>query len=172
MHFDPLTIVIYVVIVALVLYRVVYRQLRGTLLTRKRLLVMPVILMVVGVYTANTAVHNVTTKELLLLGVDILLLAVLGALRSATTTLSAREGTTFVKGTPLTLVLWLTTIGVRVGFSFIGAALGVSTTVSSSTIMLTLGVSIAVQNAFTYQRIQKLGLPLSDQTPTGINSGR
>ena len=172
MNFGPLTIVFYVAIAALVLYRVVYRQWRGTLLSRKRLLTLPFILTAIGAFSAATALQSATATEYALLAGDVVILGLLGVLRSSTLVLSAREGTTFVKGTPLTLVLWFATIGVRVGFSFIGAALGVSNTVTSSTIMLTIGISIGVQNAFTYNRIQKLGLPLSEQTPASINARR
>ncbi|MGV9293759.1 MULTISPECIES: hypothetical protein [Amycolatopsis] len=172
MNLGPLTIVLYVAIAALVLYRVVYRQWRGTLLSRKRLLTLPFILTAIGVFSAATTLQSATATEYALLAGDVVVLGLLGVLRSSTSVLSAREGTTFVKGTPLTLVLWFATIGVRVGFSFIGAALGVSNTVTSSTIMLTIGISIGVQNAFTYYRIQQRGLPLSEQTPTSINARR
>ncbi|HEY2058039.1 MAG TPA: hypothetical protein VGH57_06665, partial [Amycolatopsis sp.] len=67
-------------------------------------------------------------------------------------------------------VLWLATIAVRVGFGFLGGTLGVSGTLTSSTIMLTLGVSIGVQNALTYYRIQRLGLPLIDREPSAVRA--
>ncbi|MDT8910791.1 hypothetical protein [Amycolatopsis sp. PS_44_ISF1] len=160
---NPATILLYVALAALVFYRVIYRQLRGTLLSRRGLLVLPAILVAIGFFTALKALPQASAGELALLAVDIVVLGALGALRSSTTTLTRRDGTTFQQGSALTLVLWLATIAVRVGFGFLGLALGVSGTLTSSTIMLTLGISIGVQNALTYLRIQRLGLPLAEQ---------
>ena len=167
-----LTIVLYVAIAALVFYRVIYRGLRGTLITPKQLLVMPVLMIVIGVYTGHSALQGITPTEIAVLGADIVILALMGVLRSATTTLTAREGTTFSKGSPLTIVLWVATIGIRVAFSIFSGAFGLSNTVTSATILMTLGVSIGAQNAFTYYRIQRLGLPLTDQPRTRVSAGR
>ena len=166
------TIVLYVAIAALVFYRVVWRQLRGTLLTPKRLVALPALMIVLGVYLAWDSLQSLSTDALLMLGADIVLLAGMGVLRSSTSTLSEREGTTFVKGTPLTMVLWAATVGVRIAFSFLSGAFGVDHAAASSTILVTLGVSIAAQNAFTYYRIQKRGLPLTDQPATRVSAGR
>jgi hypothetical protein len=160
---NPATVLLYLAIAALVFYRVIYRQLRGTLLSRKGLMLMPLILVAIGLVTAIQAAPHASGGELALLGVDIVVLGALGALRSATTTLTRHGDTTFQKGSALTLVLWVATVGVRVGFGFLGGALGVSGALSSATIMLTLGISIGVQNALTYLRIQRLGLPLAVQ---------
>ncbi|SEP52990.1 hypothetical protein [Amycolatopsis saalfeldensis] len=167
---SPATVLLYVAIAALVIYRVIYRQLRGTLLSRKGLMLMPLILVAIGVFTALQALPRASAGELALLGVDIVVLGALGALRSATTTLTRSGNTTFQKGSALTLVLWLATIAVRVGFGFLGGTLGVSGALTSSTIMLTLGISIAVQNGLTYLRIQRLGLPLADQDRRSVNA--
>ncbi|WP_344863476.1 hypothetical protein [Amycolatopsis ultiminotia] len=172
MDLNPLYLLGYLAIGVLVFYRVIYRQLRGTLLTRKSLVTMPLLLTAIGVCSAAGALGQATGGELALLAVDIVVLGVLGLLRSATTTLSRRGDTTFQKGSVATLLLWLATVGVRVGFGFAGAALGVSGALTSSTIMLTLGVSIGVQNAFTYYRIQQRGLPLAAQSRPAVGAGR
>jgi hypothetical protein len=167
---SPATVLLYVAIAALVFYRMIYRQLRGTLLSRKGLLLMPLILVAIGFFTAIQALPQAGAGELALLGADIVVLGALGALRSATTTLTRSGNTTFQKGSALTLVLWLATIAARVGFGFLGGTLGVSGALTSSTIMLTLGISIAVQNALTYYRIQRLGLPLIDREPRAVRA--
>jgi F0F1-type ATP synthase membrane subunit a len=169
---NGLSILLYVAIAVFVLYRVAFRSLRGILLTRKGLFVMPVILLVIGGFSARSALNDATAKDLVMLGADVLVLAVLGVLRSASSTLSEREGTTFLKGSPLTVALWLATIALRVGFSIVAAAIGVSSTVTTSTIVLTLGVSIAVQNLVTYYRIQQRGLPLAEETRPRVSAGR
>jgi hypothetical protein len=57
------------------------------------------------------------------------------------------------------------TVAVRVGLVALGTALGVAGPLTSASIALTLGVSIAVQNVTTYHRIQRLGLPLAGRNP-------
>ncbi|UOZ08557.1 hypothetical protein [Amycolatopsis sp. WQ 127309] len=157
------TVLLYVAVAGLVLYRVVYKQLRGTLLDRKSLVTLPLLLVVVGGYLTLKALPGASAAELGFLGVDLVLLAGLGVLRSTTTTLTARGGTTFQKGSAVTLVLWVLTIGVRIGLVALATALGVAGPLSSASIAFTVGVSIAVQNATTYRRIQLAGLPLAER---------
>jgi hypothetical protein len=162
-------VLLYAVIAAYVLYKVVYKQVRGTLLTRRTLVMMPLILVAVGAYLAAEALPGASPAELGLLGADLVVLAGLGVLRSTTTTLTERDGTTFQKGSAVTVGLWLLTIAVRVGLVALGTALGVAGPLTSASIALTLGVSIAVQNATTYSRIQRRGLPLADRTTTALS---
>lgn len=163
------TVLIYVAVAGLVLYKVVYKQLRGTLLNRKSLVTMPLILVAVGGYLTLKALPGSSAAELGFLGVDLVVLAGLGVLRSTTTTLSVREGTTFQKGSAATLGLWVLTIGVRIGLVALATVLGVAGPLSSASIALTLGVSIAVQNATTYRRIQLAGLPLAERGPVALS---
>ncbi|MFJ1766333.1 hypothetical protein ACIOD2_38800 [Amycolatopsis sp. NPDC088138] len=157
------TVLLYVAIAGVVLYRVVYKQVRGTLLDRRSLVTLPLLLVVVGGYLTLKALPGASAAELGFLGVDLVLLAGLGVLRSTTTTLTAREGTTFQKGSAVTIGLWVLTIGVRIGLVALATVLGVAGPLSSASIALTVGVSIAVQNATTYRRIQLAGLPLADR---------
>ncbi|SEF28979.1 hypothetical protein SAMN05421837_104450 [Amycolatopsis pretoriensis] len=162
-------VLLYVAIAAYVFYRVVYKQVRGTLLNRRTLTVMPLILVAVGGYLAAKALPGSSAGELGLLAADLVLLAGLGVLRSTTTTLTPRDGTTFQKGSAITIGLWVLTIAVRVGLAALGTALGVAGPLTTASIALTLGVSIAVQNATTYLRIQRRGLPLADQRPAALS---
>ncbi|MEV4142893.1 hypothetical protein AB0J40_04445 [Amycolatopsis sp. NPDC049691] len=163
------TVLLYVAIAAYVFYRVVYKQVRGTLLDRRTLTVMPLVLVAVGGYLAAKALPGAPAAELGLLAVDLVVLAGLGVLRSTTTTLTERDGTTFQKGSAITIGLWALTIGVRVGLAALGTALGVAGPLTSASIALTLGVSIAVQNATTYRRVQRRGLPLADRRPAALS---
>ena len=144
------TVLLYVAIAGVVLYRVVYKQVRGTLLDRRSLVTLPLLLVVVGGYLTLKALPGASA-------------AALGFRRSTTTTLTAREGTTFQKGSAVTIGLWVLTIGVRIGLVALATVLGVAGPLSSASIALTVGVSIAVQNATTYRRIQLAGLPLADR---------
>jgi hypothetical protein len=162
---SAVSVLLYVAIAGLVLYKVVYKQVRGTLLDRKTLVTMPVILVAVGGYLTLEALPGASGAELGLLAADLVVLAGLGVLRSTTTTLSRRDGTTFQKGSAVTIGLWVLTVAVRVGLVALGTALGVAGPLTSASIALTLGVSIAVQNVTTYRRIQRRGLPLAGRHP-------
>jgi len=159
------SVLLYAAIAALVLYKVVYQQVRGTLLNRRTLVTMPLLLTAVGGYLTLKALPGASAAELGLLGADLLVLAGIGVLRSTTTTLAERDGTTFQKGSAVTVGLWVLTVAVRAGVVALGAALGVAGPLTSASIAFTLGVSIAVQNATTYRRIQHRGLPLADRRP-------
>ena len=159
------SVLLYAAIAVLVLYKVVYQQVRGTLLNRRTLVTMPLLLTAVGGYLTLKALPGASAAELGLLAADVLLLAGLGVLRSTTTTLTERDGTTFQKGSAGTIGLWVLTVAVRIGVVALGTALGITGPLTSASIALTLGVSIAVQNATTFRRIQRRGLPLAGQRP-------
>ncbi|MBE1500135.1 hypothetical protein H4696_007235 [Amycolatopsis lexingtonensis] len=162
-------VLLYAAIALLVLYRVVYRQVRGTLLDRKSLVTLPLVLTAAGAYLTLKALPGTSAGELGLLAVDLVVLAGLGVLRSTTTTLTERDGTTFQKGSAVTIGLWALTVAVRIGLVALGTALGVAGPLTSTSIALTLGVSILVQNATTYLRIQRRGLPLADRRPAALS---
>jgi hypothetical protein len=158
-------VLLYAAIAGLVLYKVVYQQVRGTLLNRRTLFAMPLLLTVVGGYLTLKALSGASAAELGLLAADLLVLAGLGVLRSTTTTLTERDGTTFQKGSAVTIGLWVLTVAVRIGVVALGTALGITGPLTSASIALSLGLSIAVQNATTYRRIQRRGLPLAARRP-------
>ncbi|MGW3962036.1 hypothetical protein ACWED2_19595 [Amycolatopsis sp. NPDC005003] len=158
-------VLLYAAIAVLVLYRVGYRQVRGTLLSLRTLVVMPLLVTALGGYLSLKALPGASAAELGLLAADLVVLAGLGVLRSTTTTLTERDGTTFQKGSAATIWLWVLTVAVRIAVVALGTALGVAGPLTSASIAFTLGVSIAVQNATTYRRIRRRGLPLADRRP-------
>ncbi|WP_410666718.1 hypothetical protein [Amycolatopsis sp. cmx-4-68] len=162
-------VLLYVVIAAYVLYKVVYQQIRGTLLNRRTLVLMPLVLVAAGGYLAAKAAPGASPAELGLLAADLVVLAGLGVLRSTTTTLTERAGTTFQKGSAVTIGLWVLTVAVRIGMVALGTALGVAGPLTTASVALSLGVSIAVQNATTHYRIQRRGLPLAERRPAPLN---
>lgn len=156
------TIAIYVAVAALIIYRMVYKQIRGVLLSRRSLTILPLILLAVGAASVSPVLGTATPAEIGLLAVEVIVLAGLGVLRSTTTTLSEHAGTTFQKGSAVTIGLWVLTIAVRIGLAALAGVLGVAGPLTSASIALTIGLSIAVQNATTYYRITRRGLPLTD----------
>ena len=154
-----------VVIGALVVLRVLGKQLTGSVVTGKSLVLMPAILIVIGLGSAATAITLAQPGEILFFLLDAAIVVGLGLARGASTRLTLRDGGLFQKGTALTLVLWLTTIAVRVGAGFLGHSLGVAGTLTTASAVLLFGVTIAAQNAVIYLRAQQQRLPLAVAAP-------
>ncbi|WP_236788649.1 hypothetical protein [Amycolatopsis sp. GM8] len=154
-------ILLYIVIAAFVVWRVVYRQLRGSMITVRGLVLFPGILLVLGVVNSARALPGASGGELGLLAIDLVILVVLGIARASSTRLSTRDGYAFQKGTTVTLVLWLVTIAVRIGFGVAGTKMGLAGPLTSSSILLSLGLSIGVQNALVYSRARRRQLPIA-----------
>ena len=150
---------------ALVVLRVLGKQLTGSVVTGKSLVLMPAILVVIGLGSAASAITLALPGEILLFLVDAVIGLALGVARGASTRLSLRDGGLFQKGTALTLVLWLATIAVRVGAGFIGHSLGVEGTLTTASAVLLFGITIAAQNAVIYLRAQQHQLPLAVAAP-------
>lgn len=154
-------ILLYLAIAALVIWRVIIRQLRGNTPTTRGLMLLPGILIVLGILNCAAPLSKASAGELGLLGIDLVLLIVLGTARATTTRLTVRNGYAFQKGTTLTLILWLVTIAIRVGVTLVGDRLGVTGALTSASILLSLGLTVATQNAVVYLRIQRRGLRIS-----------
>lgn len=158
---DPVEVLLYLVIAALVIWRVVFRQLRGSTITVRGLILIPGILLVLGLENSARALPKASGGEIALLVVDLVVLLGLGVARAASTRLSTRDGYAFQKGTTLTLVLWLVTIAVRIGFGVLGARTGLTGSLTSSSILLSMGLSIGVQNLLIYGRARRRELPIA-----------
>lgn len=150
-----------ILIGALVVIRVVGRQVRGSMVTQKSLVVMPLILVAVGLLTARDAFSTATPGELAFFVFDVVALVLIGLARGASTHLSQREGGLYQKGTGLTLALWLVTIAIRVGAGLLGSAMGLNGSLTSTALLLTFGLTIAAQNVAVYLRAQRLNIPLA-----------
>jgi hypothetical protein len=160
------TVLLYVAIAAFVFWRVILKQLAGSTLSVRSLWLIPVILLAIGGSSTLTALPTAGGTEIALLGADLVVLTVLGVIRGGSVALSIRDGFAFQKGTALTLILWLVTIGVRVGFGVLGSQLDASGPLTSASIWLSVGLSIGIQNAVIYARVRKLGLPVAADRQT------
>ncbi|TNC28942.1 hypothetical protein [Amycolatopsis alkalitolerans] len=154
-------IVLYIVIAAFVVWRVVYRQQRGSTITVRGLVLFPGILLVLGVLNSARALPTASGGEIGLFAADLLVLLALGIARGASTHLDTRDGYAFQKGTAVTLALWLVTIAIRIGFALAGVKMGLTGPLTSSSTLLSLGVSIGVQNALIYHRARRRDLPIA-----------
>jgi hypothetical protein len=155
--------IIGILIGVIVLVRVIGRQVTGSLVTPKALAVMPAILLGFGVLSLASVVHTASTGELAFLFLEGVVLIGLGFARGASVRLTPTDQGLFQKGTSATLVLWLLTIGLRVGTTFAAAALWPHSTVGQATIALTIGLTIGAQNAMVYRRSLAMNAPLAAQ---------
>ncbi|QUQ71883.1 hypothetical protein [Kutzneria sp. CA-103260] len=156
---------VFILIGALVVLRVLGKQLVGSVVTARSLVLMPAILIVIGLGSAASAISLAKPGEILFFLLDAVIVVGLGLARGASTRLSVRDGGLFQKGTALTLVLWLATIAIRVGAVFLGQSLGVAGTLTTASVLLLFGATIAAQNAVIYFRAQQQRLPLTAAAP-------
>lgn len=154
-------VLVYLAVAALVLVRVIGRQVVGSPVTVRSLVVTPAVLLVVGAAGTRDVLPSASVGALLLFGADAVLLVVVGLARGASIALGERDGTLFQRGTKLTLVLWLVTIALRVGFGFGGHLLGVDDRLASVSVALTVGLTIGAQNLAIWWRAQRLGVPMA-----------
>ncbi|HET6986737.1 MAG TPA: hypothetical protein VFI00_08980 [Kribbella sp.] len=144
-----------------VLLRVVGRQITGSLVTQRQLMLMPAILLALGVLSLSSALDGASTGELAFLGLDCVVLIGLGLARGASIRLEHRDEGLYQKGTAATLGLWLLTIALRVGAAFGSAAIWPDGKLSHATLALTIGLTIAAQNVMIYRRALNLRIPFA-----------
>ena len=144
-----------------VLVRVVGRQITGSLVTQRQLMLMPAILLVLGVLSLSSALDGASAGELAFLGLDCVVLIGLGLARGASIRLERREEGLFQKGTAATLGLWVLTIALRVGAAFGSAAIWPDSKLGLAALALTIGLTIAAQNAMIYRRALNLRIPFA-----------
>jgi hypothetical protein len=158
---SALHVLIYVAVAALVLVRVIGRQVTGSPVTARSLVTIPVVLLAIGVAAVGDALTAASADSLLLFAVDAVVLVLAGLARGASVSLGERGGALFQRGTRLTLVLWLVTIALRVGFALGGHLLGVNDQLATASVALTMGLTIGAQNLAIWWRAQRLGVPMA-----------
>jgi hypothetical protein len=153
----------YVVVAALVVW-VLTRQLRARPVVVRKLFVLPVILVVVGVGSLNSAISkggsHFTGSDGTWLAIDLAATVVFGALRAASIRLYPQDGVLWRKGTWVTLVGWLLSFAVRAVIGVLAADHGASV-VASSGLALSFGVSLGVQGVVIYWRGLQAGAPFA-----------
>jgi len=156
------TVLLYAALAGFVIWRVVGRQLRGFTLTVRGLTLVPMILIALGVFSSAQSLPKASVTEIVLVGVDLVLLGALGALRASTVAVGERNGYAFAKGSNATLILWLVTVGIRIGFLVLGTQLHAVSEFTSASIALSMGLTLAIQNAITYNKARQLGLRVAN----------
>lgn len=156
-------VVLAILVAGFVLVRVVGRQLTGSLVSQRSLFVMPGVLLALGLFTLWPVVGQASPGEVAFLVLDCVVLIGFGLARGASLRLTSTPEGLWQKGTSTTLVLWLMTIGIRIGGAVVAQAIWPHNAVSQASLVFTIGVTIAAQNAIVYRRAQNLHIPLAAQ---------
>lgn len=147
----PTTIVLVVIGVAVVCF-VLFSRMRGERLNARRLVVLPAVLTVIGLVEVLGAVRGgVHDADLALLAGGLIVSTAFGIARGATVMLYAAQDRLWLRYRPLTLVLWLVTIAVRVGLSVLAAAVR-ATLVQGPALLLFVGVTLLGEGSWVVWR--------------------
>ena len=155
------SLVVGILVGLLVLVRVVGRQVTGSLVTQRSLVLMPAVLTLVGAYAIWSTLDGASTGELAFLGLDCVVLIGVGLARGGSIRLERREAGLWQKGTVATLLLWVLTIALRVGAAAASAALWPDSKLGQATLALTIGLTIGAQNVMIYRRALELRIPFA-----------
>jgi hypothetical protein len=155
---SPLTIVLVVAAIGYVLWS----RMQGRPLKIRRLLLLPAVLTVLGFVdlTGSSAPH-LTPKDITFLAISAAVSAALGAARGATIELYPSNGVLWQRYRPVTVVLWVTLIVVKIVLLVIADAAGASAGAGTSTLLLFLGVSLLAEAAIVIPRAQATGVPFA-----------
>jgi hypothetical protein len=156
-----------VIIGTVVLVGIVASRIRGRALRPRRLLIVPLILLVLGAIPVALQLGTVALQgiDYLIAGLDLALSVGLGAARGFTVRIYSHEATTWYRYGPATVLLWCLSIVLRFALGITGSHHGATTLTTSATVILFLGLTLAVQNTIIRTRNRQPGPPRPQNTP-------
>jgi hypothetical protein len=137
---------------------------KGRPLKLKRMLVLPVVLLILGVTDlAGSSAPHLTPKDIAFLLVSVAIAAALGAARGVTIELYPQQGELWQRYRRTTVVLWIALIAARIVVIVIviASAAGASAGGGTSTLLVTLSVSLLAEAAIVGPRALSTGLPFA-----------
>lgn len=152
-----------VLAVALVLF-IIYRQLRRQPMEGRRLVVVPLVLALVGLYSLSNKPPAAGAAVTALVA-SLVCAVILGLARGASMRVWWEAGSVLRQGGLLTLALWIVSIAVRIGIGAIAKRAGVAQSVTVGELPLFLGVTLAAQNVVLWTRAQALGVSAGTGRP-------
>ena len=154
----PVTIVLAVVAVGFVLWT----RMKGQPLEAKRLLVLPVVLVVIGITDlTGTSAPHLSRTDVAFLAAGVAISVVLGAARGATMELYPKGGELWQRYRPATVALWIALIAAKLILGAIAGAAGASGGGGTNSLLLTLGVSLLAEAAVVGPRALSTGVPFA-----------
>lgn len=165
---DPVTLLI----IGAVIILVIGRRLAGEPLSARRVAVMPLLLLVIGVYEFGKSDPHMTTADWGAVAVEMVMMLVLGAVRGLTIALYERDGHLWLRYRWSTVAVWVVSIALRLGVGAVASSAGVH--LPSSALFLTLGVSFVGEALVVGPRALASGTafaPSSSQRRGGAQGG-
>lgn len=155
---SPVTILLVIAAIGYVLWS----RMQGRPLQARRLLVLPAVLTVIGIFdlTGSSAPH-LGSKDIAFLVASITLSVVLGAARGATIELYPREGALWQRYRRRTVALWITLISAKLVLAALASAAHAQAGGGTNSLMLSLGLSLAAEAAIVGPRALSTGLPFA-----------
>jgi len=135
----------------LVLALVIVRQLRPRVLNPTRMLIPPLLFVVIGVSSDKRLGHELSGRAgLSLFGAGLVVALVMGVLRGRSIRLSRQGAEVTATGTPLTAILWATTLAIRLALAAVAATLAAPEGIGE--VFLFVAATLAVQSAYVLMR--------------------
>ncbi|MFD3589494.1 hypothetical protein [Streptomyces sp. NPDC058683] len=142
---------------------VIARQVRGEPLRGRRLMVLPVALILLGAYLLTKHDKNPTAADVVFISFGALVAAVIGLLQGRSTVLESRGGVLWARTPMSSLWLWLVLIASRAAVTGGAVAMHAHVAGSTSPILFTLGINRLGQAIVVAPRALKSGVPLAPE---------
>jgi hypothetical protein len=152
------------VVSVLILGWVLYRQLQARPLVADRVLVLPAVMIVIGAIELGNLKGGISSSDAGWLGIDLLASVVLGVARAQSVRVYAHDGVVWRQGSVVTAGLWLVSVLVRIVVALIARHHGAGKAVDEG-LLLSFGVTLAVQYVLLMWRARDLGVPFARSRP-------
>jgi hypothetical protein len=146
-----------VVIGAVLVLFIIYRQLVRRPVEGRQLVVLPLVLAVLGLYNLNRQPPAASAAVIALVA-SLATAVVLGLARGLSMRVWQDAGSVLRQGAPITAALWIIAIALRIAIGAIAHRAGVAQSVTFGELPLFLGVTLAAQNLVIWMRAQTIAV--------------
>jgi hypothetical protein len=154
-----------IAVVAAVVGSVIATQVRGQVLRAKRLLMLPVVLIVIGLVRLHGMI-GVSSADIACITVSAVIAVAIGVAQGAITRLESRDGMLWGRLPVWGLWFWVALIVSRVVMILIAHAIGAEAAASTDSVLVTLGINRLAQGGAIAGRAVRAGLPLTLTGPS------
>jgi hypothetical protein len=158
MH-DVLTVLVAIAIVGYV----IGRQLIGEPMRGKRLIVLPVVLVVIGATELHSSGRHSGVADIVCIAISAVIAAGIGLAQGGTMRLESRDGSLWAQLPVKGLWLWLALVASRVTIMVVATGLHAHVAASTATILLVLGINRLAQAAVVTLRAVNAGIPFAPE---------
>jgi hypothetical protein len=150
-----------------VIVMMIVSQLKGTVVSARRLVLLPVLLLVIGAADVHGTKGGMHGADLGLMVASAAIAAVIGVAQGFSMRLEARQGALWAQMPVWTLWLWGALIVSRLGFHVMADASGAILAASTGAVLLSLGINRVLQSGVIGLRAASKGIPLPTDGPGG-----